>query len=213
MAEPAALTHARVLRIALPIVLSNVTVPLLGAVDTAVVGQMGQAAPIGAVGMGAVILVTLYWVFGFLRMGTSGLAAQAHGAGDLPERGAILIRALLIAAAAGLVLIAAQAMILRGAFLVAPASAEGNDHLQRLAAEGYPLVLIDRAVPDVGASNFLGLPRGAGPGVPAAARRLLPRRRRMASPSSDTRVSRTCVSSCWQKGHFMAPGLQVLHGD
>ena len=81
------ITHRRLLIIAAPIVLSNATVPLLGAVDMAVVGQMGQAAPIGAVGMGSVILVTLYWVFGFLRMGTSGLAAQAHGAGDIAERG------------------------------------------------------------------------------------------------------------------------------
>ena len=66
----AEITHARVLRIALPIVLANATVPLLGAVDTGVVGQLGAAAPIGAVGMGAVILASLYWVFGFLRMGT-----------------------------------------------------------------------------------------------------------------------------------------------
>jgi len=83
MAESAgALTHARVLRIALPIVISNATVPLLGAVDTAVVGQLGQAAPIGAVGIGAMILSAIYWVFGFLRMGTTGLASQAHGAGQ-----------------------------------------------------------------------------------------------------------------------------------
>ena len=60
-AMPAAvLTHARVLRIALPIVLSNATIPLLGAVDTAVVGQMGLAAPIGAVGLGAVVLASVY---------------------------------------------------------------------------------------------------------------------------------------------------------
>ena len=64
------------MKIALPIVLSNATVPLLGAVDTGVVGQLGLAAPIGAVGMGAVILASAYWLFGFLRMGTSGLAAQ-----------------------------------------------------------------------------------------------------------------------------------------
>ena len=70
------LTHARILRIALPITLANVTVPLLGIVDTAVGGQMGQAAPIGAVGLGAVIVSTVYWVFGFLRMGTTGLTAQ-----------------------------------------------------------------------------------------------------------------------------------------
>ena len=76
------LSHRRVLNIALPIVLSNATVPLLGLVDTGVVGQLGQAEPIGAVGIGAVILTSIYWVFGFLRMGTSGLVAQSHGAGD-----------------------------------------------------------------------------------------------------------------------------------
>ena len=118
------ITHSRVLKIALPIVLSNATVPLLGAVDTGVIGQLGQAAPIGAVGMGAVILASFYWIFGFLRMGTSGLAAQAHGAGDGAERAAVLYRALLIGLGAGVVLIAAQALIFGAAFAVAPASAE-----------------------------------------------------------------------------------------
>ena len=117
-------TNRRVLKIALPIVISNATVPLLGAVDTGVVGQMGLAAPIGAVGLGAVVLATLYWIFSFLRMGTSGLAAQAHGAGDTPERSAILLRALIIAGVAGVVLIAAQGALFWAAFRVAPASAE-----------------------------------------------------------------------------------------
>ena len=117
-------THARVLRIAWPIVLSNATVPLLGAVDTAVVGQMGQAAPIGAVGLGAVILASFYWIFGFLRMGTTGLAAQARGAGDAEEVAAHLIRALLIGAGAGVVLIAAQVLLWRAAFAIAPATEE-----------------------------------------------------------------------------------------
>ncbi len=75
-----AITNRRVLAIALPIVLSNATIPILGAVDTGVVGQLGRAEPIGAVGIGAVILASIYWIFGFLRMGTSGLAAQAQGA-------------------------------------------------------------------------------------------------------------------------------------
>ena len=118
------LTHARVFRIALPIVLSNATVPLLGAVDTAIIGQIGLAAPIGAVGLGAVILATLYWAFGFLRMSTSGLAAQAQGANDLPERAATLIRALLLALAAGLALVAAQGLLFAGAFALSPASAQ-----------------------------------------------------------------------------------------
>ena len=79
------LTHRRVLKIALPVVISNATVPLLGIVDTAVVGQLGDPAPIGAVGLGAVILTSVYWAFGFLRMGTVGLAAQAIGARDRAE--------------------------------------------------------------------------------------------------------------------------------
>lgn len=115
-------SHARVLRIAAPIVLSNVTVPLLGAVDTAVIGQLGAAAPLGAVGLGAVILSTLYWAFSFLRMGTSGLAAQAHGAGDMAERSATLLRALLVAGVAGFALISAQGLLFAGAFALAPAS-------------------------------------------------------------------------------------------
>lgn len=118
------ITHARMWRIAGPIVLSNATVPLLGAVDTGVVGQLGQAAPIGAVGLGAVILATLYWAFGFLRMGTSGLAAQAQGAGDRAERAAVLLRALIVGLGAGLVLILLQVALVAGAFSLAPASAE-----------------------------------------------------------------------------------------
>ena len=125
------LTHARVLRIAAPIVISNATVPLLGAVDTAVVGQMGLAAPIGAVGLGAVVLASFYWIFGFLRMGTTGLAAQAHGAGDLGLRNAVLLRALIIGLAAGLLLVAVQAAIFWAAFRLAPASAE----VERLARD------------------------------------------------------------------------------
>ncbi|MEM7320267.1 MAG: MATE family efflux transporter [Pseudomonadota bacterium] len=123
-------THRRVLQIALPIVLSNATVPILGAVDTGVVGQMGEAAPIGAVGIGAVILATLYWVFGFLRMGTTGLAAQARGAGDMAETGALLIRGLLLAAAAGAVLILLQGGVFWAAFAIAPTSAEVEDLAQ-----------------------------------------------------------------------------------
>ena len=117
-------THRRVLHIAAPIVLSNATVPLLGAVDTGVVGQMGAAAPIGAVGIGAIVLATFYWIFGFLRMGTSGLAAQAHGAGDAPERTAVLMRALMIGFAAGATLVLAQGALFWAAFRVAPASPE-----------------------------------------------------------------------------------------
>ncbi len=119
-----AITHRRVLNIALPIVVSNATIPILGAVDTAVVGQLGQAAPIGGVGIGSIILITIYWVFGFLRMGTTGLVAQARGAGEVAETGALLMRGLMIAVAAGLVFVVGQAAVFWAAFRLAPASAE-----------------------------------------------------------------------------------------
>lgn len=122
MAE--ALTHRRVLAIALPIVLANATIPILGMVDTGVVGQLGAAAPIGAVGIGAVIVTSLYWVFGFLRMGTSGLVAQAHGAGDRAQSGAHLLRALSVGIGAGLVLVLLQGPLIGLAFRLSPASAE-----------------------------------------------------------------------------------------
>lgn len=119
-----AVTHRRVLNIALPIVLSNATVPILGAVDTGVIGQLGEAAPIGAVGLGAVVLISIYWIFGFLRMGTTGLVAQARGAGDVAETGALLSRALMIAGLAGGAMILGQAGVFWLAFRIAPASAE-----------------------------------------------------------------------------------------
>jgi len=124
MAEPRPITHQRVLNIALPIVLSNATVPILGAVDTGVVGQLGAAAPIGAVGIGAIVLAALYWVFGFLRMGTAGLTAQAIGAGDRGEVAALLSRALIVGLGGGVVLILAQVWVFTAAFAIAPASPE-----------------------------------------------------------------------------------------
>ena len=123
-APPAPLTHRRVLKIALPIVLSNATVPILGAVDVGVVGQMGEAAPIGAVAMGAIILTTVFWIFGFLRMGTVSLVGQAAGAGDEAEVSAWLTRALMVAGAAGVALIALQTLIFWAAFQLSPASGE-----------------------------------------------------------------------------------------
>ena len=121
---PQPLTHRRVLKIALPIVLSNATVPILGAVDVGVVGQLGEAAPIGAVAMGAIILTTVYWIFGFLRMGTVGLVGQAAGAGDTAEVSTILTRALIIGGVAGVALIVLQPLIFMAAFALSPASDE-----------------------------------------------------------------------------------------
>jgi MATE family multidrug resistance protein len=124
-------THRRVLNVAIPIVLSNATVPILGAVDTGVVGQMGLAAPIGAVGLGAIILSALYWIFGFLRMGTVGMTAQALGENDQGEVAALLTRSQIIGLTGGLLLILLQIPIVWGAFMAAPASPE----VERLARD------------------------------------------------------------------------------
>ncbi len=124
MAEIRDVTHRRVLGVALPIVVSNATVPILGAVDTGVVGQLGLPEPIGAVGIGAIVLTSIYWIFGFLRMGTTGLAAQALGKEDLDEASAILSRGLAIAAIGGLAVVALQVPLFWAAFRLSPASAE-----------------------------------------------------------------------------------------
>lgn len=124
MSDPLPLTHRRVLTVALPVVLSNATVPILGAVDTGVVGQMGEAAPIGAVGIGAIALTAIYWVFGFLRMGTAGFTAQAEGAGRKGEVSALLSRAMIIALGAGFVIVALQMPFIWLALQTAPASTE-----------------------------------------------------------------------------------------
>jgi MATE family multidrug resistance protein len=107
----AGLRHRDVLAIALPIMLSNATTPLVGLVDTIVVGQAGAPHVIGGVAVGAVIFSTLYWVFAFLRMGTTGLTAQAVGAGDTTEVAAALWRAVLVAGLAGAAMIVTQQAI------------------------------------------------------------------------------------------------------
>lgn len=125
-APPRPITHGRILKIAVPIVLSNATVPILGAVDVGVVGQLGAAEPMAAVGLGAVVLTTVYWIFGFLRMGTVGMVGQAAGAGDQAEVSALLTRALLIAGAGGLALIVLQWPIFAVALWFSKASAEAE---------------------------------------------------------------------------------------
>ena len=87
----------QILKIAVPSIVSNITVPLLGLIDVAIVGHMGSAAYIGAVAVGSMIFNLIYWLFGFLRMSTSGLTAQAYGRRDLTEVMRILVRSGRIA--------------------------------------------------------------------------------------------------------------------
>jgi len=107
------LRHRDVGLIALPIMLSNATVPLVGYVDTVVIGQqIGSAHLIGGVALSAVIFNNVFWIFGFLRMATTGLTAQAVGARDVPEITANLLRALAIAGVAGIGLILVQVWLI-----------------------------------------------------------------------------------------------------
>lgn len=104
-----------------PIMLSNISVPLLGIVDTAVVGQLQGAHYIGAVAVGAEIFAIVYWGFGFLRMGTSGFTAQSLGANDLDQVRAYLLRGFMLSAIVGVGVIALQTPILWSAMaIIAP---------------------------------------------------------------------------------------------
>jgi len=128
MAQPPAssrpfdVSHGRVLAIAGPMTLANLTTPLLGIVGTAIIGQLGQAHLLGAVAISAVVFDGIFWLFGFLRMGTVALTAQALGAGDGIEQRAVLLRALLMAGAIGAAIIALQWPLAEAGYAVMGAS-------------------------------------------------------------------------------------------
>jgi MATE family multidrug resistance protein len=107
-----------------PIVLTNISVPLLGAVDTAVVGHLSEVYYIGAVALGAMLFTYIYHLFNCLRMGTTGPTAQARGAGDYAEVRAMVGRALLLAGVIGGTLVALQLPVVAFAFWVIDASPE-----------------------------------------------------------------------------------------
>lgn len=117
--------HREILRLAIPSILANITVPLVGMVDMAVAGHLpgtSSAALIGGITVGAMLFDLLYWNFGFLRVGTGGLTAQAYGRGD--NTGGILQRALRIALISGVALLVLQWVVVQLAFLVVDCSPE-----------------------------------------------------------------------------------------
>ncbi|HSI41732.1 MAG TPA: MATE family efflux transporter [Xanthobacteraceae bacterium] len=122
-----AVTHRRMLALALPATLAQMTTPLLGLVATGAIGRLGDAVLLGAVAVGALLFDVVFWVFGALRMGTAGLTAQALGRGDGTEMRATLARALLIAFAIGLALIVLHVPLGRGLFALMGASAAVNE--------------------------------------------------------------------------------------
>ena len=111
----------RVLKIALPMMLSNITVPLLGFVDTAVIGQLGEAKLIAALGLGSILISSLYWMCGFLRMGTTGLTAQAKGSQQSDEVFLTLVRGLLLGIILGFFLLIIAYPIFFIFFSISPA--------------------------------------------------------------------------------------------
>jgi MATE family multidrug resistance protein len=115
-------------RLSGPIILANLSTPLLGAVDTAVVGHLPDPSFIGGVAVGSVIFSFLFWGFGFLRMGTTGFTAQAHGAGDAAELRACLLRPLVLALGFGCLVILLQSPLRLVALWAMEASAEVEGH-------------------------------------------------------------------------------------
>jgi MATE family multidrug resistance protein len=117
-------SHRRVWAIAGPAILANSSTPLVGLVDTWAVGHLPGAIHLAAVGLGSVIFNYIFWAFGFLRMGTTGLVAQAHGRDDRPEMSSVVIRSLTMALILGAVLLATQHAILKASIgLLAPPDA------------------------------------------------------------------------------------------
>lgn len=144
-----AVTLPAVFAIAVPMTLAHVTTPLIGITDTAVIGQLGSAALLGAVALGALLFDFLGTVFNFLRMGTTGLVAQAMGAGDVEAEGLTLWRALAIALAAGLAIVALQVPIGELFLLAMGASGEVNEAAREYFAVrvwGMPLMLANYAI-------------------------------------------------------------------
>jgi MATE family multidrug resistance protein len=114
-------------RLAWPLILSNLSVPLLGAVDTALVGHLDEPHHLAAVALGATTMSVVYFVLGFLRMGTTALTAQAFGAGDGAEAAANLLRGLIVGATLGaLVLAGSPAIVLAARLVFAPGAAAGD---------------------------------------------------------------------------------------
>lgn len=117
-------TSQRILHIAIPSIISNITVPLLGLIDVTIVGHLGSASYIGAIAVGSMLFNMIYWIFGFLRMGTSGLTAQSYGAHDLKEVTRILLRSTGISLMLALALLILQYPIRLIAFELIDTSAE-----------------------------------------------------------------------------------------
>ena len=146
------LSHRRVWMLAGPIMLSNISVPLVGAVDTAVVGRLPDPAAIGAVALGALIFSILYWGFGFLRMGTTGFIARAVGAGDQQQLLDTLLRVMVVAAGMGTCIVLLSVPIIQFALYLL----EGSARVETLTRD-YALIRIWSAPATLSIYVFTGV--------------------------------------------------------
>lgn len=120
--------NKQILRLAIPNIISNLSVPLLGAVDTAVVGHLDHVYYLGAIAVGSIIFDFIFWGFGFLRMGTTGLVAQAYGAGNERETRIILIRVLAVAGIASTLILLLQYPLIEISLLMVKATPEVEEY-------------------------------------------------------------------------------------
>ena len=142
-----------ILKLAIPSILANITVPIVGMVDIAVAGHLdtNAAVMIGGIAIGTMLFDLLYWNFGFLRVGTGGLTAQAYGKGDMKECSKVFTRAVGIALACAMVLIAIQWIFVKAAFLVVDCTPE-----VRALAEQYFFIRIWAAPATLSLMAFKG---------------------------------------------------------
>lgn len=126
-------TDREILRLALPNIVSNITIPLLGMADTAIAGRIGDDANIAALSVGTTIFSMIYWNCAFLRMGTGGITAQAYGAGRPGECANMLARSVWVAAALALLLLVFQRPIGHASL----ALMQAGDHVNALAADYF----------------------------------------------------------------------------
>ncbi len=119
--------NAQILRLAIPSILANITIPLVGVVDTAIVGHIANATFIGGIAIGTMLFDLLYWNFGFLRVGTSGMTAQAFGRGDRVECARLLSQSIGIALFGSVLIWVLQYFFVNVALMLVPCSNEVAD--------------------------------------------------------------------------------------
>ncbi len=122
-----------ILKLAVPNIISNITIPLLGLIDLALMGHLGSEVYIGAISLGGVIFNFIYWGFGFLRMSTSGFTAQAYGEKNQQETITILIRALLVTGIISFLILLLQSPIAWASFKIIG----GSEEVETLANEYF----------------------------------------------------------------------------